>query len=84
MRRLACLALSLALVGCGGGGSSGTLSVTCNGGAGLAGAASIDVLGDTTNGRPILNFPDPANPGMIGTIAVPAHERCKITPAVAN
>ena len=36
------------------------------------------------NGRPILNFPDPANPGMIGTIAVPAHERCKITPAVAN
>jgi hypothetical protein len=85
MHRLAWLALALALAGCGGSKSSTTLSVTCGGGAGggtgLVGAVSIDVLGDPVNGRPVLSFPDPANPGKTGTIAVPAHDRCKITPS---
>ena len=84
MRRLVWLALALSLAGCGGGKSSTTLSVTCGGGTGLVGATSIDVLGDLTNGRPTLSFPDPANAGRTGTIGVPAHERCKITPSVSG
>ncbi len=84
MRRVALLAVALALAGCGGGKSSTTLSVTCGGGTSLVGAASIEVLGDPADGRPILNFPDPANGGKTGSIAVPAHQRCKITPAAAE
>jgi hypothetical protein len=73
--------LALTLAGCGGGGKSeGTLSVTCTSGTQLVGAASIDVLGDLTNGQPRIEFPDPANPGHTGTIAVPAHDHCKVTP----
>ena len=84
MRLLAWLVLSLSLAGCGGGKSSTTLSVTCDGGTGLIGAESIDVSGELVNGRPMLSFPDPANPGRTGTISVQAHDHCKITPGVAG
>ncbi len=84
MRRLVWLALLLPLAGCGGSKPSTTLSVTCSGGTGLEGAASVDVLGDPANGRPVLSFPDPANPGSTGTIAVPAHQRCTIKPSTAG
>jgi len=46
MHRLIWLAIALSLTACGGGKSAGTLSVTCEGGTQLNGAASIDVLGD--------------------------------------
>jgi hypothetical protein len=82
VRHLVSMTLALSLAGCGGGKSSGTLSVTCTGGGGaqLVGAASIDVLGDLANGQPTMEFPDPANPGKTGTISVQPHGHCKITP----
>ena len=81
MRHLVWMPLVLSLAGCGGGKSPGTLSVTCAGSTQLVGAASIDVLGDLTNGQPRIEFPDPANPGKTGSISVQPHDRCKITPA---
>ena len=81
MRHLVWMTVALSLAGCGGGKSSGTLSVTCAGGTQLVGAASIDVLGDLANGQPTMEFPDPANPGKTGTISVQPHSHCKITPA---
>jgi hypothetical protein len=81
MRRLACLALLLSLADCGGGKSSTTLSVICAGGTQLIGAASVDVPGDVVDGRPTMNFPDPANPGQTGSITVRPHDHCKITPS---
>jgi hypothetical protein len=84
MRGVAWLAVALSLAGCGGGKSATTLSVVCGGGTSLVGAASVEVLGDPANGRPIINFPDPANSGKTGSIAVPAHQRCKITPTAGE
>ncbi len=78
MRHVAWLMLTL-LAGCGGGSSSATLSVACDGGTQLVGAASVEVLGDLDDGRPTMEFPDPANPGKNGTISVQPHQRCKIT-----
>ncbi len=80
MRRLIWLALVPFLAGCGGDKPVTVLSVTCTGGTQLVGAASVDVLGDLTNGLPTMNFPDPANPGKTGTISIQPHDRCKITP----
>ena len=79
MRRAAWIIAALSLAGCGGGKSSTTLTVICSGGTQLVGAASIDMLGDVVNGRPTMNFPDPANPGHTGTISLQPHDRCKIT-----
>ncbi len=81
MRRLAWLLLPLALCGCGGSKSPTSLAVICGGRTALAGASTIEVSGDTTDGRPTLSFPDPANPGSIGTIVVPARDRCRIVPS---
>jgi hypothetical protein len=81
MRRLACLVLLLSLADCGGGKTSTTLSVICAGGTQLFGAASVDVPGDVADGRPTMNFPDPANAGQTGTITVRPHDHCKITPS---
>ena len=82
MYRLAWLAVPLLLTACGGGKSAGTLTVTCAGAGGtqLYGATSIDVLGDDVNGRPTMNFPDPANPSKTDSISVEPHGRCTITP----
>lgn len=80
MRSSVSVILLLMLAACGGGKSSTTLSVTCTTGTQLVGAASIDVLGDLTDGQPRFEFPDPANPGQIGTILVAPHSHCKITP----
>ena len=76
------LMLPIVLAGCGGDKSTTTLSVTCGGSLALAGAKSIDVLGDPANGRAILSFPDPANAGKTGSMAVPAHQKCSIEPVV--
>jgi hypothetical protein len=81
MRRAAWIIAALSLAGCGGGKSSTTLTVICSGGTQLVGAASIDVQGDLVNGRPMMEFPDPANRGSTGTIAVAAHNHCTITPS---
>jgi hypothetical protein len=81
MYRLAWLAIPLSLAACGGGKSSEpALSVVCTGGVQLAGATSIDVLGDVQNGRPTMTFPDPVSPGKTGSIAVQPLGRCTITP----
>jgi hypothetical protein len=83
--RLAWLVLPMALAGCGGDDKpKATLSVTCGGSVTLAGARSIDVLGDLGNGRPTLSFPDPANPGKTGTLSVAPASRCKITPETSG
>jgi hypothetical protein len=71
--------VALSLAGCGGDKPSATLSVTCAEGTQLVGAASIEVLGELQNGRPVMQFPDPANPGKTGAIAVPPRDHCKIT-----
>lgn len=81
MRRAAWIILALSLAGCGGSKSAATLSVVCTGGTQLVGAASIDVQGDLVNGRPMMEFPDPANRGSTGTIAVSPHNHCTITPS---
>ncbi len=84
MYRLAWLLIPLSLAACGGKTPVATLSVTCDGGTQLFGAASIDVPGEVTNGRPTMTFPDPVNPGKSGTIAVPAGGHCKITPQMSS
>ena len=84
MRRFAWLAIPLLVAGCGGGKPSNAVSVSCPNGVQLNGAASVDVLGDPVNGHPTLEFPDPVNPGKIGTITVPTHQRCKITPTAPS
>jgi hypothetical protein len=80
MLRLAWLLIPLSLAACGGKAPEPALSVSCDGGTQLFGALSIDVPGDVVNGRPVLTFPDPANPGKTGQIAVPPAGHCKITP----
>jgi hypothetical protein len=81
MHRLAWLVIPLFLAACGGTKSTQTLNVVCSGPGGvqLVGATSIDVLGDLVNGRPTMNYPDPANPGRTGTISVEPHNTCRIT-----
>jgi hypothetical protein len=79
--RVVCAALVLSLASCGGGKSSGSLSITCAGGTQLVGAASIDVLGDLSDGRPRIEFPDPANAGKTGVITVQPRDHCKVSPA---
>ena len=78
------LVFPLALTGCGGDKPAATLSVTCGGSVALAGASSIDVVGDPANGRAILSDPDPANAGRTGTMAVPARDRCTIAPVLSG
>lgn len=77
--RGACLILLFILAGCGGHEPAGTLSVSCGGSTALAGARSIDVLGDPVNGQVTLSFPDPVNPDHRGAISVPSHNQCTIT-----
>ena len=79
MHRLAWLLIPLLLAACGGSKSPGTLAVRCDGGTELFGTASIDLLGDTVDGRPTMNFADPVTPGKTGAISVPPHGHCKIT-----
>lgn len=79
MRRAVWVLLAVSLAGCGGGKPSTTISVVCAGGVQLVGAKSVDVLGDLANGRPVMEFPDPANRGKTSAIAVPPHDHCKIT-----
>ncbi len=78
---LVCMCLVLSLADCGGGKSSGSLSITCAGGTQLVGAVSVEVLGDLSDGRPKIEFPDPANPGKTGVITVQPRDHCKISPA---
>jgi hypothetical protein len=82
--RLGWIFLPIALAGCGGDKPKATLSVTCSGSVALAGARSIDVLGDPVNGRPTISFPDPANPGRTGTLSVAPASRCSITPETGS
>ena len=79
MRRAAVLLVALALAGCGGSKSAGTLTVTCSDGTEVIGASSVDLSGDLVNGRPTMSFPDPANAGKTGTISAPPSGHCKIT-----
>ena len=80
MRSAAWIILALSLAGCGGSKSSTTLTVVCATGGKLVGAASVDVLGELSDGRPTMRFPDPANPGKTGAFAVAPRDHCKITP----
>jgi hypothetical protein len=83
--RLGWLFVALGLAGCGGGDKPAvTLSVTCGGSLALAGAGSIDVLGDTVNGRPTISFPDPVNRGQTNALSIPAATRCTITPVATG
>jgi len=80
MHRAIWIVVALSLAGCGGGSkSSATISVTCAGGVQLRGADSVDVMGDLANGRPVMEFADPVNPGKTGAIAIPPHDHCKVT-----
>jgi hypothetical protein len=77
---LALLILCGWLVGCGGGSSTATtLQVTCGGSLSLAGAKSIDVISAAGTGA-TLSYPDPANPGHTGTIAIKPGTQCTIAP----
>jgi hypothetical protein len=79
LRWLTVLALPLSLAACGGSSSAPTLSVSCNGSASLEGATSIDVAPGTSGGA-VLSFPDPANHGHTGTIAIAPGNKCTIGP----
>lgn len=71
------------LSACGSADTTSSLSVACNGTLVLAGAKSIDVTylaGKST----MLSFPDPANPGHIGTLPVSDGQPCTITPVVGK
>jgi hypothetical protein len=78
------LCLPVLLAGCGGDKPAATVSVSCGGTVALAGARSVDVLGDAVNGKTTLSFPDPANPGQTGTLVVPPHDRCSISPTTGS
>jgi hypothetical protein len=73
------LSLPVFLAGCGGDKPAATVSVSCGGTVALAGAGSVDVLGDPVNGKTTLSFPDPANHGQTGTLVVPSHDKCSIS-----
>ncbi|HET6309225.1 MAG TPA: hypothetical protein VFG12_18680 [Rhodopila sp.] len=83
-RHLITLCLPAFLAACGGGKPATTVSVSCGGAVALAGATSVDVLGDQVNGKTTLSFPDPANPGQTGTLVVPSHDKCTISPATSS
>lgn len=75
------LGMPLLLSACGHADSTPSLSVSCNGRLVLAGASSIDVTylaGKST----MLSFPDPANPGHVGTLPVSDGQPCTIAPRV--
>jgi hypothetical protein len=78
------LCLPVAVAGCGGDKPAATISVSCGGTVALAGARSVDVLGDPVNGKTTLSFPDPANPGQTGTLVVPSHNKCSISPTTGS
>jgi hypothetical protein len=80
MSHLRLLLLALLVSGCGGSKTAGSLSVVCASGTQLFGASSIDVLGDLADGRPTMEFPDPANRDRTDTISIKPHDHCKITP----
>ena len=84
LRYLVWLSLPVFLAGCGGDKPASTVSVSCGGTVALAGARSVDVLGDPVNGKTTLSFPDPANPGQTGSLVVPPHDRCSISPTVGS
>jgi hypothetical protein len=72
------LILPTLLTGCGGSSSANTLSVTCDGSLSAAGLRSITVSGRS---GAVLQFPDPANQGHIGTLPVGPNSQCTIAPA---
>ena len=78
MRWLAWLLIPLCLAACGGSKSAGNITVTCGGNIALSGVPSVDVMGDTANGRPVMTFRDPVNPGKSGTLTVQPHDYCRI------
>ena len=79
---LAVLGLPLLVSACGHSTpATATLSVSCGGTLTLAGATSIDASGSSGSGT-VLNFPDPANAGRTGTIAVAPGQPCTITPVL--
>jgi len=82
--RMALCVLLLSLAGCGGSKSASTLTVTCGDGTEVIGATSVDVPGDLANGRPTLNFPDPANPGKTGTVTIQPGRHCKVVPGAGG
>ena len=83
-RHLIWLCLPAFLSACGGSKPAATISVSCGGTVALAGATSVDVLGDPVNGKTTLSFPDPANQGQTGTLSVPAHDKCTISPSTGG
>jgi hypothetical protein len=80
MARLIWILPVLLLAACGHGKPSTTLTVTCTKGTELVGATSIDVLGDVTDGRPTMTYPDPVHSGQTGTISVRPRGHCTIVP----
>ena len=74
------LVFPLALTACGGSKSGPAVTVTCSSGTAVVGATSVDLSADPATGRPLMNFPDPANPGKTGSIALEPRGRCTITP----
>jgi hypothetical protein len=84
LRYLAWLCLPVVLASCGDDKPTSSISVICGGSSALVGARSIDVLGDQVNGKTVLSFPDPANRGQTGTLVVPSHDRCTISPTASS
>ena len=74
---LAVVTLPVSLAACGGSSTSSTVAVSCGGSTSLAGARSIDVT-PGPNGGTVLSFPDPANAGHTGTIAIAPGSKCTI------
>lgn len=75
------LGVPLLLSACGHHDSAPSLAVSCNGRLVLAGASSIDVT-SLAGKSTMLSFPDPANPGHVGTLPVPDGQPCTIAPLV--
>jgi hypothetical protein len=74
------LPLTGLLVGCGSSPSSNTLSITCGGSLSMAGAKSIEIGSDSPNTGLTLSYPDPANPGHTGSVAVKPGMHCTVAP----
>ena len=82
--RLVLLGLPVWLSACGHSESTASLSVACGGETVLTGAASIDVAPAPGGQETMLSFPDPANPGHVGTLPVTGGRPCTITPVLAK